>query len=44
VVALVLVRELWSGAGGADGAARAGSAMAAELGSMQATEQIDACP
>ncbi|MGH7932702.1 MAG: MlaE family ABC transporter permease [Candidatus Binataceae bacterium] len=42
VVALVLVRELGPVLGALMVAARAGSAMAAELGSMQATEQIDA--
>jgi phospholipid/cholesterol/gamma-HCH transport system permease protein len=42
VVALVLVRELGPVLGALMIAARAGSAMAAELGSMQATEQIDA--
>ena len=42
VVALVLVRELGPVLTALMVAARAGSAMAAELGSMQATEQIDA--
>jgi phospholipid/cholesterol/gamma-HCH transport system permease protein len=42
VVALVLVRELGPVLAALMVAARAGSAMAAELGSMQATEQIDA--
>ncbi len=42
VVALVLVRELGPVLSALMVAARAGSAMAAELGSMQATEQIDA--
>src|SRR5579863_9916466 len=42
VVALVLVRELGPVLAALMIAARAGSAMAAELGSMQATEQIDA--
>jgi phospholipid/cholesterol/gamma-HCH transport system permease protein len=41
-VALVLVRELGPVLAALMVAARAGSAMAAELGSMQATEQIDA--
>ncbi len=42
VVALVLVRELGPVMAALMITARAGSAMAAELGSMQATEQIDA--
>ncbi len=42
VVALVLVRELGPVLAALMIAARAGSAMAAELGSMQSTEQIDA--
>ncbi len=42
VVALVLVRELGPVMAALMVTARAGSAMAAELGSMQATEQIDA--
>jgi phospholipid/cholesterol/gamma-HCH transport system permease protein len=42
VVALVIVRELGPVLAALMVAARAGSAMAAELGSMQATEQIDA--
>ncbi len=42
MVALVLVRELGPVLAALMIAARAGSAMAAELGSMQATEQIDA--
>lgn len=42
VVALVLVREMGPVLAALMVAARAGSAMAAELGSMQATEQIDA--
>jgi phospholipid/cholesterol/gamma-HCH transport system permease protein len=42
VVALVLVRELGPVLSALMVTARAGSAMAAELGSMQATEQIDA--
>jgi len=42
VVALTLVRELGPVLAALMIAARAGSAMAAELGSMQATEQIDA--
>lgn len=42
VVALVLVRELGPVLAALMVAARAGSAMAAELGSMQASEQIDA--
>ncbi len=42
VVALVLVRELGPVLAALMVAARAGSAMAAELGSMQATEQVDA--
>ena len=42
VVALVLVRELGPVLSALMVAARAGSAMAAELGAMQATEQIDA--
>jgi phospholipid/cholesterol/gamma-HCH transport system permease protein len=42
VVALVLVRELGPVLAALMVAARAGSAMAAELGAMQATEQIDA--
>jgi phospholipid/cholesterol/gamma-HCH transport system permease protein len=42
VVALVLVRELGPVLTALMIAARAGSAMAAELGSMQSTEQIDA--
>ena len=42
VVALILVRELGPVLAALMVAARAGSAMAAELGSMQATEQIDA--
>ncbi|MBI3759078.1 MAG: ABC transporter permease [Deltaproteobacteria bacterium] len=42
VVALVLVRELGPVLTALMVAARAGSAMAAELGSMQATEQMDA--
>lgn len=42
VVALVLVRELGPVLASIMLTARAGSAMAAELGSMQATEQIDA--
>jgi phospholipid/cholesterol/gamma-HCH transport system permease protein len=42
VVALVLVRELGPVLAAIMLTARAGSAMAAELGSMQATEQIDA--
>jgi phospholipid/cholesterol/gamma-HCH transport system permease protein len=42
VVALVLVRELGPVLAALMITARAGSAMAAELGSMQATEQIDA--
>ena len=42
VVALVLVRELGPVLAALMIAARAGSAMAAELGSMQTTEQIDA--
>jgi len=42
VVALTLVRELGPVLTALMIAARAGSAMAAELGSMQATEQIDA--
>ena len=42
VVALVLVRELGPVLAALMIAARAGSAMAAELGSMQATEQVDA--
>jgi len=42
VVALILVRELGPVLAALMIAARAGSAMAAELGSMQATEQIDA--
>lgn len=42
VVALVLVRELGPVLAALMVAARAGSAMAAEIGSMQATEQIDA--
>jgi phospholipid/cholesterol/gamma-HCH transport system permease protein len=42
VVALVLVRELGPVLAALMVTARAGSAMAAELGSMQATEQIDA--
>src|SRR5208282_2514065 len=42
VVSLVLVRELGPVMAALMVTARAGSAMAAELGSMQATEQIDA--
>jgi phospholipid/cholesterol/gamma-HCH transport system permease protein len=42
VVALVLVREMGPVLAALMVAARAGSAMAAELGSMQATEQVDA--
>ncbi|MFZ0889445.1 MAG: MlaE family lipid ABC transporter permease subunit [Candidatus Binataceae bacterium] len=42
VVALVLVRELGPVLAALMVAARAGSSMAAELGSMQVTEQIDA--
>ena len=42
VVALVLVRELGPVLAALMIAARAGSAMAAELGSMQSTEQVDA--
>jgi phospholipid/cholesterol/gamma-HCH transport system permease protein len=42
VVALALVRELGPVLAALMVAARAGSAMAAELGAMQATEQIDA--
>src|SRR5271157_5558320 len=42
VVSLVLVRELGPVLAALMIAARAGSAMAAELGSMQVTEQIDA--
>lgn len=42
VVALVLVRELGPVLTALMVAARAGSAMAAELGSMQSTEQVDA--
>ncbi len=42
VVALVLVRELGPVLAAVMIAARAGSAMAAELGAMQATEQVDA--
>jgi phospholipid/cholesterol/gamma-HCH transport system permease protein len=42
VVALILVRELGPVLGALMVTARAGSAMAAELGSMQASEQIDA--
>src|ERR1700691_3787693 len=42
VVALVLVRDLGPVLAALMIAARAGSAMAAELGSMQSTEQIDA--
>src|ERR1700730_4296391 len=42
VVALVLVRELGPVLAAIMLTARAGSAMAAELGSMQASEQIDA--
>ncbi len=42
VVALVLVRELGPVLTALMIAARAGSAMAAEIGAMQATEQIDA--
>src|ERR1700719_392868 len=42
VVALVLVRELGAVLAALMVTARAGSAMAAELGSMQTTEQIDA--
>ncbi len=42
VVALILVRELGPVLAALMIAARAGSAMAAELGSMQMTEQIDA--
>src|ERR1700733_4970101 len=42
LVALTLVRELGPVLGALMIAARAGSAMAAELGSMQTTEQIDA--
>jgi phospholipid/cholesterol/gamma-HCH transport system permease protein len=42
VVALVLVRELGPVLSALMVTARAGSAMAAELGAMQATEQIDA--
>src|SRR6202166_1750414 len=42
VVALVLARELGPVLAALMIAARAGSAMAAELGSMQSTEQIDA--
>jgi phospholipid/cholesterol/gamma-HCH transport system permease protein len=42
VVALVLVRELGPVLAALMVTARAGSAMAAEIGSMQATEQIDA--
>jgi phospholipid/cholesterol/gamma-HCH transport system permease protein len=42
VVALVLVRELGPVLAALMIAARAGSAMAAEIGSMQATEQLDA--
>src|SRR5713101_2891616 len=42
VVALILVRELGPVLAALMIAARAGSAMAAELGSMQSTEQIDA--
>ena len=42
VVALVIVRELGPVLAALMIAARAGSAMAAELGSMQSTEQIDA--
>jgi phospholipid/cholesterol/gamma-HCH transport system permease protein len=42
VIALVLVRELGPVLAALMIAARAGSAMAAELGSMQATEQVDA--
>jgi phospholipid/cholesterol/gamma-HCH transport system permease protein len=42
VVALVLVRELGPVLAALMIAARAGSAMAAEIGSMQATEQVDA--
>jgi phospholipid/cholesterol/gamma-HCH transport system permease protein len=42
VVALILVRELGPVLAALMVAARAGSAMAAEIGSMQATEQIDA--
>src|SRR5579863_1055830 len=42
VVALVIVRELGPVLAALMIAARAGSAMAAELGSMQVTEQIDA--
>jgi phospholipid/cholesterol/gamma-HCH transport system permease protein len=42
VIALILVRELGPVLAALMIAARAGSAMAAELGAMQATEQIDA--
>src|SRR5271169_3130256 len=42
VVALVLVRELGPVLAALMIAARAGSAMAAEIGAMQATEQVDA--
>jgi phospholipid/cholesterol/gamma-HCH transport system permease protein len=42
VVALVLVRELGPVLAALMIAARAGSAMAAEIGSMQSTEQVDA--
>ncbi len=42
VVALVLVRELGPVLAALMVTARAGSAMAAEIGSMQATEQVDA--
>ncbi|MGH7906443.1 MAG: ABC transporter permease, partial [Candidatus Binataceae bacterium] len=42
VVALILVRELGPVLAALMVAARAGSAMAAEIGSMQATEQVDA--
>jgi phospholipid/cholesterol/gamma-HCH transport system permease protein len=42
VVALVLVRELGPVLAALMVAARAGSAMAAEIGAMQATEQVDA--
>jgi phospholipid/cholesterol/gamma-HCH transport system permease protein len=42
VVALVIVRELGPVLAALMVAARAGSAMAAELGAMQATEQVDA--
>jgi phospholipid/cholesterol/gamma-HCH transport system permease protein len=42
VVALVIVRELGPVLAALMVAARAGSAMAAEIGAMQATEQVDA--